>query len=135
MMTRSIPTLAESRYILRLDQLVLNPGSEHPRLAPAPHFLPTHITHVEIMGLPGRKAKLDHPGRVVADVERKLHHSPRVHSELGGQRRFRSLFSGRCQGRLVPRISARKRNDGGCTQQGNDQSICHTTWRPAREIR
>jgi hypothetical protein len=43
------------------------------------------------------------------------------------------LLSGRGrQGRLMTHVTARERNNGCCTQQGNDQSVCHTTWRPAR---
>jgi hypothetical protein len=134
-MTRSIPALAERRHILRLDQLVLHTRREHPRLAPAPHFLPALIPHNEIVGLSAREPKLNHLRRVVAHIERKLDNLARVHRELRAQRNLRMLFSGRCcQGRLVPHVTARERNDGCCTQQGNDQSICHTTWRPAREI-
>ena len=93
-LTSRIPALAEHRNLLRLDELVLQTLREHPRLAPAPHFLPTSILNVEIVRLPTRETQLHHLRRVVANVQAELDHSPRIHGELGAQRNLRMLFSG-----------------------------------------
>ena len=94
---RRIPTLSERRNILRLDQLVLHPLSEHPRLAPAPHFLPALILHDEIVRLSIREPKLHHLRGVVLHIELELDNTTRVHSEPRRQRNLRMSLSSRCR--------------------------------------
>ena len=126
MMTRRIPTFTERRNILRLDQPVLHTRSEHPGLAPPPHFLPTRILHHEIVRLAARETQLHHLRSIVANIERELDNLTSIHRELRAQRNLRMLFRHRCRKcRLVSHIATRERNSGSCTQQRNYQPICH----------
>ena len=120
----SIPRLAESRNILRLHKLVLQSLREHPRLAPPPHFLSAFILNNEIVRLPRRKTKLDHPRSVVANVELELHTPIRMNRKRRAQRRFALSIRRRRERLLLSSRTARKRN-GSCTKERNDETICH----------
>lgn len=118
------PTLDELSGLLRLDQLVLETLREHPRLAPAPHFLARLVEHDELVRLAARKPKLDHPRRVVPDIELELHLTPRMNRKRRAQLRRRLRIGRRRKGLLVTGRPLRKCDRGG-TKERNYEAICH----------
>ncbi len=121
---RSIPLLAECRDPLRLEKLVLHSLREHPRLAPAPHFLATRILHDELVRTAIRKGQLHHSRRVVANSKLELHASVRMHRKRRRYLGFRFLARRRSKSLLVSGGPPRK-SDGSGTKQGNYQAIWH----------